>query len=68
MQQYLNRLHVRMIRRGFTHVDPLLQHVGRVMTELQDLSMELHYMTCDDVWRTTPHSSPGKLSADSKAT
>jgi hypothetical protein len=46
MQQYLNRLHARMIKRGFVHGDPLLIRVGVAMNAVRDLGMELHYASC----------------------
>jgi hypothetical protein len=46
MQQYLNRLHARMIKRGFVHGDPLLVRVGAAPTAVRDLAMELHYVSC----------------------
>jgi hypothetical protein len=45
--QYLNRLEARMIAVGVLPADPLLQKVVKARDAMHDLSVKLHYLSCD---------------------
>jgi len=46
---YLGRLKRRMEKRGFPPEDRLFQLVTQAHAAMQDLSMELHYLSCGGV-------------------
>ena len=45
--QYLNRLEERLIAVGVLPSDPLLQKVVNARNAVHDLSIKLHYLSCD---------------------
>jgi hypothetical protein len=51
---YLSRLQRRMEVRGFPPQDPLYQLVLQAYQAMHHLGMELHYSTCNGVFRPTP--------------
>ncbi len=51
MMAYLARLEKRMSEQSFPDADPLLKLVRETRVKLQDLHLELHYLSCDNVGR-----------------
>jgi hypothetical protein len=45
--QFLNRLEARLIAVGGLPSDPLLQKVVKARDAMHDLSIKLHYLSCD---------------------
>ena len=53
---YLYRLRRRMEVSGFPPDDPLYQLVGRAFDVMHHLLMDLHYRTCNGVFRPGPQT------------
>jgi hypothetical protein len=48
---HLFRLRRRMEQLGFTHSDPLYAAVCKAYNAMHELSVEIHYLSCDGVGR-----------------
>jgi hypothetical protein len=55
---YLVRLRNRMHERGFPHDDPLYVLVCEAYDKVQQLSMHIHYLSCDGVGRPPRPTAP----------
>ena len=58
MLRYLTRLKDRMERRSFPKEDKLYRLVARIHDDMHDLSVTLHYMTCEGVGRPSQRKRP----------
>jgi hypothetical protein len=56
--QYLARVRRRMDARGFPHTDELLQAADRAYSKARDLSITLHYLSCQSGVGRAPRTLP----------